>query len=185
MNILQQYQLWVGLGFAAALIVFLIVVFFKKGQLSDDQRQILRFLCSLCAGFSGIFITGDALFKLDANLGESTKLLVQGTAGAALFFTVWFTYETVATPGVGYNFKVPDGWTFETAVQAMTKQDGSVPEFVGFTDEEMNSSLRAQKIETSTIMKAIESLRHLVDGTAIRNYSVERDQHILRLKVSP
>lgn len=84
----EPYQLRIGLGFAAALVISLFVAFFTKERLSDGQRQILRFLCALCAGFSSALITGDALFKLDTGWGETSKLAVSETAGAALFFTV-------------------------------------------------------------------------------------------------
>ncbi len=183
MTALQQYQLWIGLGFAAALVIFLFVAFFTKERLSDDQRQILRFLCALCAGFSGALITGDALFKLDTGWGETSKLAVSGTAGAALLFTVWFTFKTAVPPPDAYNFSLPSGWTFEAAVKAMAQQDGAVAEFVGFTDEEKNTLLKAQTIKTSTLIKAIQSLRLISDGTAIREYLVERDDHILRMTI--
>lgn len=183
MNSFQQHQLWIGFGFATILVTFLIIAFFIKERLSDDQRNILRFLCALCAGFSGALITGEALFNLNTSLGGSTKIAVSGSAGAALFFTIWFTFKTLAPPPDAYHFSIPSGWKFEMAVKAMVNQDDAIAELIDFNDSEKNAVLKPQTIRTSTIIKALESLRSSADGAAIRPYDIYRDEHVIRIKV--
>lgn len=65
----------------------------------------------------------------------------------------------------------------------MPQQDGAVAEFVGFTEEEKNALLKAHTIKTSTLIKAVQWLRLLSDRTAIREYLVERVDHILRITI--
>jgi len=82
----------IGTGFSAGIILFLMITFFVKDSSSSTQYNTLRFLTALCAGFAGASFAGEALFSLDTNMGDGTKLAISGTAGFALFFTVWFTY---------------------------------------------------------------------------------------------
>ena len=89
MNLLS-HQLWIGFGFVVLLVAFLIFAFFVKENLTPDQRNILRFLTSLCAAFAGALITGDALFRLEGAVGKGTNVVISGVAGIALFFVVWF-----------------------------------------------------------------------------------------------
>src|SRR5438034_10702843 len=103
MTVLQSRQFLAGLVFVAILVLFLMVAFFKAGTLSDGQQKILRFFCSLCAGFAGALITGEALFRLTTDIGRAGNLAVSGTAGAALFFAVWFTYGKTLTLPEGVN----------------------------------------------------------------------------------
>src|SRR5216684_229306 len=93
MNTLQQYQLWIGFGFALLLIIFFIVAFFRSKTLSPDQRSILRFLSALCAGFAGALITGDALFNMEGSFGAGPKFAIRGAAGAALFLQCGFSFQ--------------------------------------------------------------------------------------------
>jgi len=55
-------------GFVALLIAFLIVAYFTQERQGASHGQILKFLCSLCAGFAGGLITGEALFKFDTQI---------------------------------------------------------------------------------------------------------------------
>jgi cation transport ATPase len=114
----QFSQFWVGCGFAIFLVIFAIVVFFRRGKLEAHQCALLRFLLALCAGFAGGLISGEALFKLVENRGVNSQLAVSGTAGFALFFTVWFTFPKLADrPAGDYAFTLPDGWTSRTPRQ--------------------------------------------------------------------
>src|SRR5438309_10791029 len=88
MTMLQSSQFLAGLVFVAILVLFLMIAFFRAGKLTDGQNKILRFLCSLCAGFAGALFTGEALFRLTTDVGRTGNLVISGTAGAALFFAV-------------------------------------------------------------------------------------------------
>ena len=88
MSQLQQYQLWIGVGFTSFLIVFLMIAFFKGGELTIQQAQILRFLSALCAGFAAAAFGGEAAVTVNQTIGQGGKLAASGTAGFALFFAV-------------------------------------------------------------------------------------------------
>jgi hypothetical protein len=85
-------QLWIGVGFTAALVGFLMITYFVKDRSSPTQYNTLRFLTALCGGFAGGFLAGEALFSLQKEMSSGAKLAISGTAGFALMFTIWFTY---------------------------------------------------------------------------------------------
>jgi hypothetical protein len=171
MTTIQQYQLWIGFFFALLLIAFFIVAFFKAKTLTDDQRSILRLLGALCACFAGALITGDALFKLQGNIGLGTNVVVSGTAGAALFFTVWFFFPKVAHFPDAFHFSVPEGWTFRHTVHVLAQQEGAVPDYDGLTDDELNTVLQAGQLKTTDVTSAILNVRAFAKKP-IRPYKV-------------
>jgi hypothetical protein len=187
MNGLQLNQFTVGLALVLVLLGFLILAFFKKDQLNDDQRQILRLLSALTAGFAGALLTGEALFKLDTDMGQNAKLAVQGTAGCALFFAVWFTFKQVTSPPKApdaFHFSVPSGWKFETVVDALVRQEGALAELLGFTPEERSATLQSRELRAKTPVEALKYLRLLAaSGSPIREYSVDFDGSLYRLRV--
>jgi len=160
MTTLQAYQLWIGLGFVAVLVLFLMVAFFIKEKLSEDQRQILRFLCALCAGFAGALIAGDALFKLNTSIGTATKIAVSGTAGFALFFAIWFTFRQIVPPPDAVHFSIPPGWTFRQAALTLTKQEKSFAHFDGFNEEELNTPVEGE-VHTKHMTDALLAIKAL------------------------
>src|SRR6266404_879442 len=86
--------LWIGFGFVVLLISFLMVIFFVNLN-KPHQWEIMRFLSALCAGFAGGLLTGEALFSLSKKWGTG-ELAVSGTAGMALFFTVFLLFRKFA-----------------------------------------------------------------------------------------
>jgi len=183
----QAYQLWIGFGFALLLVIFLIVAFFKKGELTHAQWAILRFLSSLCAAFAGALITGDALFKLDGTMGPNTKYAISGTAGFALFFVVWFFFpKPPSKPQFkdGFHFSVPNGWTFRQVVEAIVQLDSAVAEYDGFKPEELNTALGARELHADTVKDAIGALRSIAPQDAIRKYSVDYSRPTYRLTIA-
>ena len=145
-------QQWVGMGFAIALVIFAIVAFNRKGKLEAHQWQILRFLLALCAGFAGGLITGEALFKIVQKWGVQNEFAASGTAGFALFLTVWFTFRFVAgRPGDDFAFSLPEGWTFEAAASALARHDGSIVELSAFTPDEQNVQLNSAELRTGSV----------------------------------
>ena len=183
MTILQTYQLWIGFGFVALLVIFLIVAFFGKDKIGSAQVQILRFLCSLCAGFAGALITGEALFKMNLTTGSNGTIAIQGAAGAALFFAVWFTFKLVVPPPDAYNVSIPDGWKFNDTVKTLVKRDGAVADFIGFTQEELEAPLRGQELHTKTLIDSLRALRLLSTATPIREYQIEFQAPTYRLRI--
>lgn len=182
MTNLQQYQLWIGLGFAALLVVFFIVAFFTKDQLSVGQIQILRFLSSLCAGFAGALIAGDALVKGDVPIGAAGTLAISGTAGFALFFLVWLTFDRTIVPPDSFSIRIPDGIQFKDVVNVIASQDGAVAELIGFLPEEASAILDGHQLTCKSPEEALELLRNLA-RTTIRSYDVSRHSALITLKV--
>jgi hypothetical protein len=155
--------LWIGFGFLAALVVFLIISFFIKDTSSPTQYNTLHFLTALCAGFAGGFLTGDALFKLDGTMANGIKVGLTGTAGFAAFFLIWLTYpkRTLPVPKNAFNVTIPNGWTFEAAVDRIVKAAQGVHEFKGFSKEQLAYTLEGREIKTPSAVEAIKRLRYL------------------------
>ncbi len=184
MSLLQQYQIWIGLGFVIVLVAFAIIAFFTAKNLTPDQRTILKFLCSLCAGFAGALISGDALLKLEGNVTAGTKYSVMGTVGFALFFAVWFFFPTVVGFPPAYNFTVPQGWPFKETVDSFAAEDGAVVDYQGFTATELQAPLKGRHIKTSDPSRAIARLRSVTESEgAIREYDVKFNDSTYTLKV--
>jgi hypothetical protein len=173
--------------FAGLLVTFLMVAFFRAPRLSGDQRSILKFLSALCAAFSGIMIAGDALFRL--NRSGNTQLAVSGTAGFALFFVVWFFFpkpprQDTSMPKDRFSLKVTDNWTFQQTVDALARDDNAVAEYIGFTTQELSSTLKSWAISTETVRDAMLRLRSITTTPgAIRDYSVTHGNGAYRLQV--
>lgn len=174
-----------GLGLFLLLFVFLVVAFFRRGQLTEDQRQILRLLSALCAGFAGALLSGEALFSLDSQPTAGTRLAVSGTAGAALFFAVWFTFRRVAPkPEDAFYLSIPRGWSFRDTVDAVAGQEGATVDYSDLTDAELSTPLQPRELRTRNSKIALEKLRLLTTPPAsIRRYDVEYADSEYRLRV--
>ena len=72
-------RLIAGVGFAAFLVIFLVIAFFWLKTINQGQWAILRFLCALCAGGAGAFLTGEAVFNLRGQLSPGTDFAVSGS----------------------------------------------------------------------------------------------------------
>lgn len=179
------FLLQTGLGFTGVLVIFLIIAFFRGGNLAHAQLQILRFLMSLCAGFSGGLLTGDALFRLSTSFGHAGNLVVSGAAGCALFFTVWFTFKVALIPKDGICFSIPEGWTFKAAVGALAKGEKVFVEFVGFEPHELSAPLEPHEVRAWTIEEALKDLRMLANDPIIKPYVVQRDGQTIGLRRKP
>ena len=170
-------QLWIGLGFLAALVIFLFIAYFAKDRDTQNQSNILRFLMALSAGFAGGFLSGDALFKLDSQMSDSLKLTISGTAGCALFFTIWLTrnkQQTTPPPPDTFNFSILNGWTFEVAIRTIIKAAKGVVDIKGFTTEQLSLILQSTELKNTTAKEALEKLKYL--NSNIPDYMVNREQ---------
>lgn len=180
---------WVALGFVAALIVFLMLAYFTPERQGTGQGQILRFLCCLCAGFAGGLFTGDALFKLDTEIGDATKLAISGTTGFAFAFAIWFTWRwgfplpSSVPPAPAINISIPDGWNFKKAVEALVDNDHALVDFVGFKPEELAAPLQRKELHYNTVEEALLALRFVAASSAIRPYDVKIEPSLYRLTV--
>jgi hypothetical protein len=155
-------QLWVALGFAAALVVFLMIAYFTKDRSTPNQQKILRLLSALCSGFAGGFFTGSALFQLEQQLPSGAKLLISGTAGFALFLVVLYTWKVQPEPAPPPPNRViasfPEGFfTFEAAARAIVSGRGVV-DFQGFQPGQLAIKLHAIDLDEATMQAALTKL---------------------------
>lgn len=178
-------QLWIGLGFTAALVIFLMITYFVKDTSSPGQYNTLRFLTALCAGFAGGFFTGEALFRLDQQMADGARLAISGTAGTALFFTIWFTYGTRKEPPPPDRVRVsiPAGWTFEQAARAIVNGTGGAIDFDGLGTQQLATPLPAAEIDAPSPRVALSNLRY--HAAALPPYRVEVEDGVFHLRTEP
>jgi hypothetical protein len=143
-------NLWIALGFLAALVTFLgVTIYFPPRD--NTGRATLKFFTALSAGFSGGFFTGNALFKYQQQIG-GTNIAISGAAGCALFFTVWLIYPKVFKLADAIAVDVPAGWTFRGTVETVAR---TPCEHVNFRADELQAVTRAAKVSAATVQGAI------------------------------
>jgi hypothetical protein len=171
--------LWIGFGFLAALVVFLMVsIYFPPTD--NAGRATLKFLTALSAGFSGGFLTGDALFKYEQQIGGA-NIAVSGAAGCALFFTVWFVYPSVFRLDDAFSIDVPAGWSFRDTIETIAH---TPCDYIDFHSEELEAQTRAAKISAKTAEGAILQVRLITARlNSVRPYDVQKDENVYRLKI--
>jgi hypothetical protein len=178
-------QIWIGVGFAAAVVLFLMLAYY--GPAMDAGRHaIIRFMCALCAGCAGGFITGSALFEYAQNFPNGGKIAFTGAAGCALFGLVLLTFPKhqipVADDALSLTF--PSGISFFDAAKLVAQKNASVAILEGFEDTEKKASV------TGTLSgqgkdRFIQILKRLGDlaATSIRPYTVTFDGNAYVLKI--
>jgi hypothetical protein len=163
---------WVGSGFALLLFGFLFYAYVRPQRPGPGQADIIRFICSACAGFAGGLFVGDAMFKMDTTVATTTKLAVTGSVGFAFAFVVWYGYGRKINLPPGYHFRVPEGWTFGSVAKAMVTADKAILDLHGFTDSEINVPLRSAEIRKDDLREALQSLGTLAEDAKVRPYAV-------------
>ena len=190
MNVLAQYQFWVGFGLVLLVVVFFMVAFFLAPNMTSGQYTILKFLAALCAGCAGSLLTGEALFRFEGTMGTQTKYLFSGTAGFALFGLVWlifpkFTPPQAPPPPNSFNMALPAGQTFRWAAETFAEYDNNAfAEFEGFTADELNAELQPRQINATTASDAIGLLRSAtVVRNAVRKYEIKHEGSTYYLRI--
>ncbi len=175
-------QLWVGLGFLLVLVAFLMITFLRKDTASANQWKNMRILSALCAGFAGGFLTGDAIFRLDQEMPGGVKFAISGTAGIALFFTVWFTYGRVTPPPLKDHvvLSILDGWTFEQAARQIVKAADGIIHFEGFRPDQLAAPLPATNLDAPTTEVALANLRY--QSSVLPEYRVEQVHGVFHIR---
>lgn len=174
-------QLWIGFGFLAALVMFLIISFFLAPKLSDDQRATMRFLTALCGGMSGGFLSGASVFEATW-AGPTTKIAISGTVGFALFFVVFFFYGHVVAPSDSIELIVPENTNFWQALETAAKLANVTIDYAALTRPELSSQVTEGRVSSETIdgLLVVLRLRTRVPNT-VRPYTVRNDNGIYRL----
>ncbi|MEW8050186.1 MAG: hypothetical protein AB2809_07395 [Candidatus Thiodiazotropha sp.] len=176
-------QLWIGLGFTAALVAFLMITYFAMDTSTPAQYNTLRFLTALCGGFAGGFLAGEALFSLNKEITGGTKLVISGTAGFALMFTIWLTYPNRERKPLedSIQLSIPNGLTFEQAARSIIKISRGVINFDGFTSEQLSIKLPATDINAPSVKDALTQLRYQSSDLPDYLVSVEKGVYHIRI----
>jgi hypothetical protein len=176
-------QLWIGFGFLAALVGFLIASIFLVPTMTPDQRQGVKFLTALCGGFAGGFLTGSALFEMHKTSGNTTYAL-SGTAGFALFFLIWIFYPTVFKLTNAFEYSIPKGWVFKEAADGMAAVIKYSNEYIGFSADELKAPMQAKKVTAKTVKDCMPILRLATVNTgAVRAYDVVEADGVFHLQI--
>ena len=144
--------------------------------------RLIRFLAALCAGFAGGFLSGQALFNMEATLSTGFKFTISGAAGTALFFTIWFFWKNVDAnlkDGVNSIF-IPAGLAFQAAVSNIAKTRQTFAQFKGFTPAQLNLPLTEGQIKGNSPQDSMAKLRFLNDQ--LPNYTVKEEGSIYILQ---
>ena len=174
--------LWVSFGFAAALFLFLVIAFFAAKDLTISQWQILRVISAFCSGISGGLFSGEALFKLDGQISTGFNMGVSGSAGFALFFTIWFTFGRIASKPKGISLSIPSGWTFEQTASELARSEGKTIEFLGFDSAEKLARLNERVLVADSGVQILGALGSC-STTDIRPYDVRLDGVTYQLRI--
>ncbi len=171
-------QLWIAVGFSAALTVFLMITYFVRDTSSAAQNRTLRFLTALCAGFAGGPFTGEALFRIERSISGGLNFFISGTAGCALFFAIWFTYGkqqgrfTREQQGrIRVTASIPEGWTFEQAARSIVRAYRALVVFEGLQSSQLATKLPETDIDAPSISEALSQLQY--SSSELPGYRVE------------
>jgi len=176
-------KLYVGIAFAAAVLILLTFIFFKTPVLTDDQRKLLRIFCALLAGCAGVFISGEALFNLSREAG-STKMAVQGTAGFALFFCVWFTFDPLRRKSGARGFAISfvEDMTFKRATEILGSELSLGVNLDALRPEERDAKIRGVHVEGRDAQDVLAKLNEFVkQPERVRAFSLERQGVVLKI----
>lgn len=175
-------QLWIGLGFTVALVVFLMITFFIKDTSSPTQYITLHFLTALCGGFAGGFLMGEALFSLQKEMADGAKIAISGTAGFAMFFTVWFTYPKRKREPLKdiIQLSIPEGWSFEQAARAIVKVARSIINIDGFSSDQLAIALSSADIKSPGVKEALLQLKYLSNKLPAYQVTLENGVYHIR-----
>jgi len=184
---MEHEQFWVGLGFAAAFVLFLMLAFLREGTLNSGQRLILRILSAICGALSGALISGSALFNMTENV-PGGKITVSGVAGFAVFMIIWFTFPRESKrpePVDGISTSILAGSTFQAVADELAEADECVLQYEGFRDNELAATLRAWKLSGANAGKCIELLGSITQvPNAVRTYRVKKESSKYRLIIN-
>ena|SRR5690349_23432706 len=175
--------LWIGFGFLTLLIFFLIYLVISKNDIQPSKLPIVRYLTALSGAFAGGFITGDALFKMDTQLGNGTKVFISGTAGFAMFLIVLYFIRFAFTPKSGFNITPPVGSNFKQVVHLIAQADKCLFELVGFSEFEQKTELDSQHISAANALEAMTKLKYLSNRLPPYTVKLEQGVYIINKKV--
>jgi hypothetical protein len=170
--------LWIGLGFLAGLVMFLGFTIYKPPPRGSQGRETMRILSALCCGFAAGFLTGAAIFNATFTHAFG-KVGISGSAGIALFLTVFFFYDKVADKGLanvpnGVTVTIVLGWTFRDVANLVATLAQSGMDYQALNEDELGADMRPQPVTSTSWELLLESLRNITVKQAIRPYTVTK-----------
>ena len=169
-------KFWVGVGLLAVALGFLMAVVFGKVQFDRTRHGIVRLFAAICAGTSGLLMTGDAVLTFSGQIGENAKLAFTAVGGVALFGLVWLTFGPFEPPvpeTTEVSLGVPEGWTFEQLLREIADSGHSLVDFRGFSRSELDAPLRKAQFRAPDTQHALAMSRTLVRTDSFPEYDVE------------
>ena len=171
--------LWIGFGFTTALVLLGIVTLWFPPKRGSQGRAAMRLLMSLCAAFAGGFLTGAAIFN-----GSFThalgKVSISGSAGIALFLTVFFFYDNKPDDGEidienGITITIPPSCKFRDVADIVAAQAQAGIDYRVLNANELDADMKAQPVTAKSREQLLESLRNVTVLQAIRPYTVKKE----------
>lgn len=158
MNDLQ----WVGVGFTAATLLFMmLIVWFDNKNLDLQRYKIVQFIASMSAGFGGGFFSGGVQVQSNTTFG-GTEIAITAASGFVLFWVTRGIFNTTALRGEDYHLSIPAGKTLKAIVEAMMRQNNGTADFSSsFSSDELDAELNPAELHDRSLKHVIEKLPRL------------------------
>ncbi|HEY1463253.1 MAG TPA: hypothetical protein VGF44_07540 [Terriglobales bacterium] len=178
--------LWIGFGFLAAFVVFLGFTIYKPPPRGSQGRATMRIFSSLCCGFAGGFLTGAAVFNATFTHALG-KVGISGSAGIALFLTVFFFYDKIPDGELnvpdGVTLTIPKNCKFSDATDIVGTITKAGMDYHALNNDELGSDMKEQSIQAASWEQLLELLRNVTAKQTIRPYTVKKENGSYMFKV--
>ena len=178
--------LWIGFGFLAAFVVFLGFTIYKPPPRGTQGRATMRIFSSLCCGFAGGFLTGAAIFNATFTHALG-KVGISGSAGIALFLTVFFFYDKMPQGELnvqdGVTLTITKNCKFSDAADIVGTMTKAGMDYHLLNRDELGADMKEQSIEAKSWEQLLESLRNVTATQVIRPYTVKKENGSYLFKI--
>jgi hypothetical protein len=178
--------LWIGFGFLVAFVVFLGFTIYKPPPRGSQGRATMRIFSSLCCGFAGGFLTGAAIFNATFTHALG-KVGIFGSAGIALFLTVFFFYDKMPDGELnvpdGVALTIPKNCKFSDAADIVGTITKAGMDYRVLNRDELGAAMKEQSIEAKSWEQLLESLRNVTVEQGIRPYTVKKENGSYLFKI--
>lgn len=193
----MSVQLIVGTSICAVVLLWLMVLvsFTTLGrapiQIPDTSFGIVRFICTLAAGFGGGLFANGLAVKISGQVSDNLSLLSSGGGAAALALLVWLTFPRPARPPAParppdfIKTDIPAAWNFAQAAVHVAELAGATVDISRFSAEEKQTGLgKPLTIQGATGELALIQLsKHAPQG--VRRFQVSFDSATAEYRLLP
>jgi hypothetical protein len=151
--------LGLAFGFGVVFLIVILVLALFIPNPSGFQYQVFRIILALAAAGVAAVIPG----IINVNLSG----FLTATGALAVLVVVYF-YSPALIPknADSVSISIPGAATFRHAAELISDEDGSVVEFRGFSETELNVSIRPGKFAAPDYRLLLEHLRFRVESPA-------------------